>query len=199
MIRENPRKWKGFVSENVYSAIKSKYYFIGAPSTGKTTISKHCAEYFDGAYCPEYGRDYWFNFQKDHRLSMHDLEIIAKEHNKLEEKHFLLDKDSTFIDTCVLTTFSYALYYFGEASAMLVDILKDSLYKYKNVFLCDEDIPFEDTWDRSGPKTRGVMQDINKKMLEQYGIPFTLLSGTIENRLQIVKNHIRYGGYDEFI
>jgi NadR type nicotinamide-nucleotide adenylyltransferase len=189
-IRKNPQKWKSYVSKCVYDTIKPKYYFIGAPSTGKTTISKYCADLFFEAYCPEYGRDYWFKFQKDHRLSMNDLEIIAVEHNKLEEQTFCLDKNSTFIDTCVLTTFSYSLYYFGKASEMLEKVLSDSLYKYKNIFLCDENIPFDDTWDRSGPESRGIIQNINKKLLERYGIGYTLLTGSLEDRLQMVKNYI---------
>jgi NadR type nicotinamide-nucleotide adenylyltransferase len=190
MIRKNHKKWKQFVSKCVYDTIKVKYYFVGAPSTGKTSISKYCSKLFSGAYCHEYGRDYWFKFQKDHRLSMSDLEIIAVEHDKLEEKTFTLENDSTFIDTCVLTTFSYALYYFGKTSKKLRNILDNSLYKYKNVFLCDEDIPFEDTWDRSGPKSRAIIQDINKDILEQYGINYILLSGSPEDRLQTVKDYI---------
>jgi nicotinamide riboside kinase len=121
---------------------------------------------------------------------MSDLEIIAVEHSKLEEKTFAMKNDSTFIDTCVLTTFSYALYYFGKASKKLIEILDNSLYKYKNVFLCDEDIPFEDTWDRSGPKSRTVIQGINKDLLNHYGINYTLLSGSFEVRLQTVKDYL---------
>ena len=190
MLRENPTKWKDFISKYVYNEIKPKYYFIGAPSTGKTTISKCCAEYFKGAYCNEFGREYWFQFQKNHRLSMKDLEIIAEKHSELETKMFMLDKDSTFIDTCVLTTYAYALYYFGEASIELSKILNNSIYKYRNVFLCDEDIPFDDSWDRSGPKSREKIQEINKILLSEYKINFTLLSGTLEDRLQIVNNYI---------
>jgi nicotinamide riboside kinase len=175
----------------VYNTIKPKYYFVGAPSTGKTTITKYCAKYFNGDYCSEFGREYWFKFQKDHRLSMCDLEIIAEEHTKLEEKTFSMNKELTFIDTCVLTTFSYALYYFSETSSKLTKIFYDSLYKYKNVFLCDEDIPFDDTWDRSGPKSRGIIQNINKELLEKHQIGFTLLNGALENRLHIVNNHIK--------
>jgi NadR type nicotinamide-nucleotide adenylyltransferase len=194
LIRENPIKWKNFVSKCVYNEIKPKYYFIGAPSTGKTTISKYCADYFNGAYCTEFGRDYWFKFQKEHRLSMNNLEIIAEKHTELEDKMFMLDYDLTFIDTCVLTTCVYALYYFGKISKKLDDILKYSLYKYKNVFLCDDDIPFDDTWDRSGPKSREIIQRMNKNLLDEYKINFNLLSGTLENRLQIINNYIYQKG-----
>jgi NadR type nicotinamide-nucleotide adenylyltransferase len=180
---------KEFVSKCVYDDIKPKYYFIGAPSTGKTTVSTKCADVFGGSYCKEYGRDYWFRFQKDHRLSMRDLENIAVGHNNLEDAACAGDNDCVFIDTNVITTFSYALYYFGKASSVLIDILQSSLYKYTHLFLCDEDIPFDDTWDRSGPKSRKEIQDINKTVLEQNRLDYVVLSGHPEKRIETVKDY----------
>ena len=191
-IREenNILKIKSFLSKNVYDTIKPKYYFIGAPSTGKTTISQACANLLNGAYCVEYGREYWFKFQENHRLSMNDLENIAIEHTKLEEKIFEENYDCAFIDTSVLTTFCYALYYFNKSSNTLTSIFENSLYKYKHVFLCNDDIPFDDTWDRSGPKSRGILQEINKEVLKQYNLKYVLLSGTLEQRIELVKKYI---------
>jgi NadR type nicotinamide-nucleotide adenylyltransferase len=192
MIREskNIAAMKKYLSKCVYDTVKPKYYFLGAPSTGKTTISRVCADVLHGSCCVEYGRNYWFKFQKDHRLSMEDLEEIAAGHTKLEEKICEEETDFTFIDTNILTTYCYALYYFKESSKLLLDMLKDSLYKYEHIFLCDEDIPFDDTWDRSGPRSRGILQEINKRALEQYGLKYILLSGTLEKRLELVKEYI---------
>jgi NadR type nicotinamide-nucleotide adenylyltransferase len=192
-IREvkNIRSIKNFVSKCVYDDIKPKYYFIGAPSTGKTTVAAKCADVFDGSYCQEYGRDYWFKFQKDHRLSMRDLGNIAVGHNNLEDTVCTGNRDCVFIDTNVITTFSYALYYFREASPVLTDILKSSLYKYTHLFLCDEDIPFDDTWDRSGPKSRKKIQNINKTVLEKNGLNYAILSGSLEKRIGTVKAYIQ--------
>ena len=189
-LRDNPVKYKEFVSKCVFDEIKPKYYFIGAPSTGKTTISKYCAEYLNGAYCEEYGREYWFKNQREHRLTMLDLEIIAEEHTKSENEIFKYEYNLTFIDTCVITTYAYALYYYNEASEKLKNILKKSLYKYKNVFLCDEDIPFDDSWDRSGPNSRKVIQNINKDLMKKFNLNFILLSGALENRFKTVNNYI---------
>jgi NadR type nicotinamide-nucleotide adenylyltransferase len=192
-IRENKNMQtiKNFVSKCVYDDIKPKYYFIGAPSTGKTTLSKKCADVFDGAYCQEYGRNYWFKFQKDHRLSMRDLENIAVGHNNLEDMVCAENKDCVFIDTNVITTFSYALYYFGKASSVLIDILQSSLYKYTYLFLCDEDIPFDDTWDRSGPKSRTEIQNINKTVLEKNRLNYVVLSGSLEKRIGTLTSYIQ--------
>ena len=189
---------KSFLSKCVYDTIKPKYYFIGAPSTGKTTISQVCAKLLNGAYCAEYGREYWFKFQENHRLSMSDLENIAIEHTKLEDKASEENYDSVFIDTSILTTYCYALYYFDEASEILTNILKNSLYKYKHIFLCNDDIPFDDTWDRSGPKSRDILQKINKMVLEQFDLKYVLLSGTLEQRIGFVKKYINEEVYDEY-
>jgi NadR type nicotinamide-nucleotide adenylyltransferase len=182
---------KDFVSKCVYDDIKPKYYFIGAPSTGKTTLSQKCADIFNGSYCKEYGRDYWFKFQKEHRLSMKDLENIAIEHNNLEDAISSEDKDCVFVDTNIITTFSYALYYFGDASPKLADILKSSLYKYKYLFLCDEDIPFDNTPDRSGPESRNKIQQINISVLEQYKLKYVVLSGSLKKRIENIKGYIQ--------
>jgi len=190
---ENIISIKKFVSKCVYDDIKPKYYFIGAPSTGKTTISQKCAEVFNGSYCKEYGRDYWFKYQKDHRLSMEDLENIAIEHNNLENNISSEDKDYVFIDTNIITTFSYALYYFGEVSPILTNILLSSLYKYKYLFLCNEDIPFDNTPDRSGPESRNKIQNINKMVLERYKLKYTVLYGTLEKRIENIREHIKKG------
>jgi nicotinamide riboside kinase len=81
---------------------------------------------------------------------MKDLETIAYEQNRLEETISNEDKELVFIDTTTITTLSYAYYYFGYASDYLESLVKANLFKYKHMFLCDEDIPFDDTWDRSG-------------------------------------------------
>jgi NadR type nicotinamide-nucleotide adenylyltransferase len=200
IIREtkNIKLIKNFVSKCVYNTLKPKYYFIGAPSTGKTTISQICADILHGSYCFEYGREYWFKFQKDHKLSMNDLECIAIEHTKLEDKTSETDADILFIDTSVLTTYSYALYYFNNASDLLTDILIKSLYKYKHLFLCNDDIPFDDTWDRSGPRSRTVLQKINKTVLEQYGLKYVLLSGTLDERIEFVKKYSKERFGDDY-
>jgi nicotinamide riboside kinase len=83
------------------------------------------------------------------------------------------------------------LYYFTETSPPLTDILKYSLYKYKHLFLCDEDIPFDNTWDRSGPESRGKIQNINRAVLEQNRLKYVILSGSLEKRIATVKDYIQ--------
>jgi nicotinamide riboside kinase len=124
---------------------------------------------------------------------MRDLENIAVEHNNLEDNVSSEDKDYVFVDTNIITTFSYALYYFGNVSPLLTNILISSLYKYKYLFLCDEDIPFDDTPDRSGPESRNKIQKINKMVLERYKLKYTILYGPLERRVENIRDYIQKG------
>ena len=188
MIRNDLLSAKPFVSKCVFDCIKPKLYFLGGPSTGKSTISAYSAELLAGAYCKEFGRDYWFQFQKNHRLTMNDLEIVSTEQNTLEEDVSKEENDIIFIDTTTITTLAYSWYYFGKASDMLENNVASNLYKYKHVFLCDVDIPFENTWDRT-PGSREKLQAINIELLNKYHIAYRALSGSIEERFTIIKNY----------
>lgn len=190
MIRNSVLSTKKYVSKCVFDCIKPKLYFLGGPSTGKSTISSYSADVLGEAYCKEYGRDYWFQHQENHRLTMNDLEIIAYEQTKLEEEVSHENKNIVFIDTTTITTLAYAYYYFGKASDKLENQVKSNLYKYKNIFLCDVDIPFDNTWDRSGPGSREELQEINKAILQTYNIAYILLSGSVEERFDMVRSYM---------
>jgi hypothetical protein len=55
------------------------------------------------------------------------------------------------------------------------------------VFLCDTDIPYDNTWDRSGEVNtvyfqKEIITDLNSRK-----IPFILLSGNLNERIEKVK------------
>jgi nicotinamide riboside kinase len=55
--------------------------------------------------------------------------------------------------------------------------------RYDLVFLCDVDIPYDDTWDRSGDVSRKIFQKQIIGDLLARKIPFILLSGDLETRM----------------
>jgi len=115
-IRNNILQYRDYLSHIVFNSIKPYYYFVGGPSTGKSTISALAAQSFGGSYCEEYGREYWMKHQKNHRLSMRDLEIIAYTQNELELVRSDTNSNFTFCDTNTLTTLAYSIYYFNKSS-----------------------------------------------------------------------------------
>jgi NadR type nicotinamide-nucleotide adenylyltransferase len=189
LLRNKTTAIKPWVSKCVFNTLKPKYYFIGGPSTGKSTIAQYGAKRLGGSYCQEFGRDYWLKFQKNHRLTLQDLEIIAHEQTQLEDSISQEDKDAVFIDTTTLTTLAYAYYYFEKSSDLLSNRVEPNLYKYQHVFLCNTDIPFEDSWDRSGPHSREKIQEINQRLLSNYHLNYTLLSGSLDQRFDTLKKY----------
>jgi HTH-type transcriptional repressor of NAD biosynthesis genes len=63
------------------------------------------------------------------------------------------------VDTNAITTYMFSLYYHGRADETLVRLADKAKIRYHPVFVCDTDIAYDDTWDRSG--------DVNRKWFQQ--------------------------------
>ena len=172
--------------KNINIAPSKKVVFMGAPSTGKTTILKEAAKYFNTNYVLEYGREYWEKHQVDRLLSQEQLLFIAEEQIRQENNAILQSNEYLFVDTNALTTWHFAIDYYGEAHPKLTKLADQSKERFDIVFLCSDDIPFEDTWERSGDVKRHEFQQFIRKQLNVRGITYTLLEGSVEARLQKV-------------
>jgi nicotinamide riboside kinase len=68
-----------------------------------------------------------------------------------------------------------------------VDLAQQAAARYDLVFLCDTDIPYDDTWDRSGDMNRQVFHKQIIGDLLARKIPFIGLSGNLDERVSKVK------------
>jgi NadR type nicotinamide-nucleotide adenylyltransferase len=187
-IRQNPYAARQFIADEVYPDLISNFVFVGAPSTGKTTLVKHLAERFSATWMPEYGAEYWLKNQQNHRLNLRQLVEIAHGHLEREQEKLLQARNILFSDTNVLTTNIFSHYYHGKADPELEMLTQKHARRYDHYFLCDTDIPFADTWDRSGPASREVMQAMIIEDLVKRKIEFTRVHGSVEERAgQVVK------------
>ena len=64
-----------------------------------------------------------------------------------------------FADTNAITTYMYALDYHHRVPPYVSQLAMENAQRYDLFFLCDDDIPYEDTWDRSGPQKRNVYSE----------------------------------------
>jgi HTH-type transcriptional repressor of NAD biosynthesis genes len=196
-IRENPYEYRSFLHPKVYRDLITNVVFLGAPSTGKTTIAEKLAQEFGTVWMPEYGREYWETHQIDRRLTLEQLTEIAEGHLEREEALLSEANRHLFTDTNALTTYIFSLYYHGKADSRLTDYAKAASVRYDLVFLCDLDIPYDDTWDRSGEGNRQVFQQQIKTDLAERKLPYFILRGSLENRIayvkQVLKNFQKYG------
>lgn len=189
-VREAPYEQRGFLDPLVYRDMIRKVVFLGAPSTGKTTLAQEMARRLDTVWMPEYGREYWEKHQIGRRLTKEQLVEIAEGHMEREEKLFAEARRCAFVDTNAITTHMFSLYYHGEAHPALTKLAEQAETRYDVVFVCDTDIPYDDTWDRSGDVQRLQFQERIVADLERRGIRYAVMSGTLEQRVRQVEDEL---------
>ncbi|MEH6711292.1 MAG: ATP-binding protein [Paraglaciecola polaris] len=159
-----------------------KIVFLGAPSTGKSTLSEVLARRLNTLSVAEYGREYWIEHQVDRRLSPEQLLHIAQIQNQWEDAAETNANRYLFCDTNAFTTWHFACHYHTTPLPELSKLAHASWQRYDLVVLCDNDIPYDDTWERSGDANRSEFQQFLNQYLLAHGISFIKVSGTIESR-----------------
>lgn len=195
-VRENPFLYREFISPIVYQDLITNIVFLGAPCTGKTTIANKLATEYDTEWMPEYGREFWEQNQVNRKLSLDQLVEIAGIHVERENEKLFKANQYLFTDTNALTTYMFSLYYHQSAHIKLVELANSAQRRYDLVFLCDVDIPYDDTWDRSGDVNRNIFQKQIIGDLLVRKIPFFVLRGDIETRIAKVKKTL--GKFQKF-
>lgn len=186
-IRDNCHEHRHFLSTRVLRDLILQVVFLGAPSTGKSTIAEALAKEFKTVFMPEYGREYWEQHQVNRRLSQEQLLEIAVEHRRREDELLRQADRYLFIDSDATTTLQFSYYYHQAAHSELCRLASQTRDRYDLFFLCDIDIPYDDTWDRSGDVSRSAMQRRIIEDLRARRIHFQTLSGPLEERLHQVR------------
>jgi HTH-type transcriptional repressor of NAD biosynthesis genes len=196
MIREDPFTYKDFVEPMVYKDLITKVVFMGAMSTGKTTISVALAEKYNTVWMPEYGREYWEKNQINRRINAEQMVEIARGHIEREDKMVLDANRYLFVDTNAITTYMFGMDYQGYVLPELDSLAMKAQSRYDICFLCCDDIPYDDTWDRSGNQKRQIFQKQIIAGLKERRLPYIELKGPLEERIRVVdrilKNFKKY-------
>lgn len=168
-----------------------KIAIFGPESTGKTTLAKQLASYYDTVWAPEYAREY---LQKKldeigQICQPEDLLPIAIGQTKLENDKLLTANRYLFCDTCLLVT-----KVFSEINYNFCDPILDKAaqkHKYDLFFLTDIDIPWEDDGLRDQPNNRESQFNTFKESLVFNKKPFIVLSGNAATRFEQAKRIIK--------
>ncbi|MFC1851652.1 AAA family ATPase [candidate division CSSED10-310 bacterium] len=199
-IRADPAQFRQYLHPVVYRDLITNVVFLGAPSTGKTTITSELAREYNTVCMLEYGREYWEKHHSQRRLSPEQLVKVAEGHLAREEQLLYQANRYLFTDTNALTTYMFALYYHGSAHQRLSELALQSASRYDLVFVCDTDIPYDDTWDRSGNVNRQTFQKQIISDLLIRKIPFFMLRGPLKKRIELVKKILtKYKKYENLL
>lgn len=202
-VRQEPYVWREYLDPVVYRDLVTNVVFLGAPSTGKTTLAERLAREYDTVWMPEYGREYWEQHQVDRRLTPKQLVAIAEGHLAREEALLGQARQYLFTDTNAITTYMFALYYHGTAAPRLAELAQAAASRYDLVFVCGDDIPYDNTWDRSGDAQRRTFQKQILADLTLRKIPYIVLQGNLEERVRqvraILSRYEKYRNLGDFL
>jgi len=161
--------------------------FVGAESTGKSTLVEHLAREFDTVHVPEIGRFVWE--EKKGKLDVGDYLDSAVQHRAAEAEAEARAKRYLFVDTSALTTLllGYCFGHIQQAPDELLRYADDCKQRYAHHFVCADDIPFEQDGVRENEGWRTRIQQLVLEDLDARGIAYTIVRGTVEERAEQVR------------
>ncbi|MEO7977402.1 DUF4301 family protein [Flavobacterium sp.] len=167
-----------------------KIALFGPESTGKTTLAKQLAAYYNTEWVPEFARDYlqlkWEQTQQI--CTVEDMMPIAYGQILLENEKLGTSKKYLFCDTNLMVTKVFSEVYYGICNPHLADAAIE--HEYDLFFLTDIDVPWEKDDIRDKPEGRETVFSIFKQTLIEAKKSFITLSGNEESRLAKAKNII---------
>jgi nicotinamide riboside kinase len=182
--------------EEVQGKGAQRVVFVGAESTGKSTLSEYLARAYDTVCVPEIGRFIWE--EKGGQLNADDYIDIALKHRQAEDEAMLQARRWLFVDTNALTTLLLGIE-FGQVGdpppAELLRCADDCKARYAHTFVCGDEIPYEEQEVRENEAWRGRIQQLVLQDLEARGIPYTVVHGSIEERAAQVRGVLDAGAY----
>ncbi|WP_394773714.1 DUF4301 family protein [Flavobacterium sp.] len=160
-----------------------KIALFGPESTGKTTLAKQLAEYYETQWVPEFARDYlqekWEENQ--HLCVADDMLPIAYGQVDLENEKLSSANKYLFCDTNLMVTKVFSEMYYGFCDPLLNEAALE--HEYDLFFLTDIDVPWEKDDIRDTPKGRETVFSVFKQTLIDTNKLFITLSGDKKCRL----------------
>lgn len=162
-----------------------KVVLFGPESSGKTTLSKHLARYYNTVWVPEYAREYLQNKWNNERKTCENSDLLPIAYGQMKLENELVKKADKLLicDTDLLETKVYSEEFYG--GFVHPELEKAALKNCYDLYLLTYiDTPWEEDDLRDRPGLRLEMFNAFKNALIKYKRPFILLKGDRKTRLE---------------
>jgi NadR type nicotinamide-nucleotide adenylyltransferase len=159
---------------------------LGAESTGKSTLADALARRYATLWLPEYLREF---VEVHARVPREDDQVGIARTQRERERALAADarvRDFLFVDTTPLMTAVYSRIYWGRVPPDLLDL--EAAHDYAFTLVAAPDLPWvPDGLQRESEEVRQRVHAQLVAVLAARGIPFTLLTGELEERVRQVE------------
>lgn len=155
---------------------------LGPESTGKSTLAEDLANHFGEPWVPEFAREYLEKIDRPYRFE--DLAEIGKGQLALEDQQAEKAQKFLFCDTDLRVIHIWSEHRFGKTDPYVLEEIQQR--KYELILLTDTDLPWEPDPLREYPELemRQYFFEKYRKLAEQSGFPYLIVSGDREKRLK---------------
>lgn len=157
-----------------------KILVTGPESTGKSTLVESLAEHFELPYISEYAREYIEQLSKPYEEK--DLLEIAKGQLRKEDELIKKGPPVLLIDTDLTVINIWSQEKYGRTHPWILEQMQKRAY---DLYLIP-DVDLKWTYDpqRENPSDRGRLMKLYQDSFESRSIPFYLVKGEGEGRVQ---------------
>ncbi|CAA0187657.1 Putative transcriptional regulator, NadR family [Tenacibaculum maritimum] len=162
-----------------------KVVLFGPESTGKTTLSRQLARYYNTVWAPEYAREYLQNKWNNERKTCEQDDLIPIAEGQMRLENELAEKADKILicDTDLLETKVYSEeFYGGFVDPRLDEAAREN--EYDLYLLTYIDTPWEEDDLRDRPEQRLEMFEAFEIALKKHHKNYILLKGDKETRLK---------------
>ena len=165
---------------------------IGAECVGKTELAQRLAEGLPGLWIPEYLREFCDRVMRTPRPE-EQARILAEQRRREDEAIARAEEQRlawVLADSAPLATAAYSELLFEDDSLHEEAIVHHA--RYRATLLLLPDLPWvADGIQRDGPAVREAFHGLLLQRLQRSGLPFALISGAGEARLQAATRALR--------
>lgn len=189
--QEGAIKHWNMLPEVVKPYFVKKVVVVGTESCGKSTMVRNLANLYNTNYVEEFGRTYYERLGNCADITLpSDYPEIAFEHKYHEKKQAEKANKLLFIDTEAIVTQYYSQLYVRTQQNILDEISR--LQRYDLWLFLEPDVKWVDDGTRTfgDQTTREMNNSYLKSMLEDRGIPFHVIKGNYQERLEKVLQQV---------